>query len=96
MFAGDHSSIELNRETTFITEVNWYFIPFSNQIQLIVPEQLLGEPPLTRKHVTSFGSTIKPLLRLKDKVIVISRLIFARPAARSLNAGRRFAPQRLL
>lgn len=32
MFAGDHPSIELDRKTTFITKVNWYFIPFSNQI----------------------------------------------------------------
>lgn len=32
MFAWDHPSIQLDRKTTFITKVNWYFIPFSNQI----------------------------------------------------------------
>lgn len=32
MFTWDHPSIQLNRKTTFVTEVNWYFIPFSNQI----------------------------------------------------------------
>lgn len=86
MFAGDHPSIELDRKTTFITKVDWYFIPLSNQIQLIVPKQWLRESPLTCKHITSFGSTIKPLLLLEAKVI------FSWPAAGSLCAGQRFAP----
>ncbi len=36
---------------------------------LVVPKQWLGESPLTCKHITSFSSTIKPLLLLEAKVI---------------------------
>lgn len=32
MFARNHSSIQLNGEATFITEVNWNFIPFPDKI----------------------------------------------------------------
>lgn len=32
MFAGDHPSIQLDREATFVTEVNRYVIPLSNQM----------------------------------------------------------------
>lgn len=39
------------------------------QSYLIVPVHLLGESPLTRKHVASFRPAIKPLLFLEAKVI---------------------------
>lgn len=69
MFAWNHPSIQLDRETAFVTEVNWYFIPFSDQVQLVVPKQWLGESPLSCKHISSFSTTVKPLLLLEAKVI---------------------------
>lgn len=96
MFAGDHSSIKVDRKSAFITKVNWYFIPFTDQIQLVVPEQCLGESPLSCKHITRFSSTIKPLLLLEAKVIVFSSPTFRWPAAGSLGAEWRFAPYGLL
>lgn len=48
---------------------NHFFSIRFTQSYLIVPVHLLGESPLTRKHVASFRPAIKPLLFLEAKVI---------------------------
>lgn len=87
VFAGNHSSIEVDWKSTFVTEVYRYFITLPNQIQLEVPEHCLWESPLT---------TVKPVLLLEAKVIIFPGVIFHRPARGSLDTGRWFISQRLL
>lgn len=94
VLTGNHSSIELNRQSAFVTEMDGAFILFSKQIQLKIPEKRLGESPLI--PIDIFYSTVKPLLLLEAKVFIISGFIFTHSASRPLNPRWRFASQWLL
>lgn len=59
-----HPSIQLDRKTTFVTEVNWYFIPFSDQIQLLKKEQdviimiRISSNIISTEHLSTFEDRI--------------------------------------
>lgn len=69
MFTRNHSTISLNGQTTLVTEVHRGLIPLTNQIELIIPVELLRVPPLACERISCLCPKLKSLLLFIGKAL---------------------------
>lgn len=70
MLAWNHSPIDFNRQSTFVTEMNWGIILFTQDVYLKIPKKVSWKSSLISKVFASF--TVIPLFFIIIKSFFIT------------------------